>query len=584
MVDTDPDAAAEGSDTVADESPATDLDALAAPTPKVFTREVSPTGALVAVLFFGLSLAPSLLPRTGLFQGVVSGITMAIGYGLGTFSSWLWRYLGLPVATTSSRAGRAVLGGAVGIVAVVTLVSVWRQVGWQNDVRDLFGMDPIGPSVWLPIVPVTLLVAMLLLVAGRGIRRLLWLLVGWAERVLPPRVAKVVGVLAVGVLAVFLVSGVLVNGLFAAANRSFSVRDTTTAEGVTRTESELRSGGPGSQVEWDTLGRQGRRFVATGPTVQELNDANGGDAKEPIRVYAGIASADDLQGRADLVLAELQRTGAFDRRVLVIATTTGTGFLEPNAMNSLEYLHNGDTAVAGVQYSFLPSWISLLADQQVTKDTSEVVFDTVHSYWSTLPESERPELYLFGLSLGSFGVEAILTSINVLNAPVDGALLTGPPFVNPLWNQLTADRDPGSPESLPIYQEGRTVRFTAKENALDEPTGTWGDTKVVYLQHASDPVTFFSPDLALQPPDWLEADQRGPDVSPEMDWVPVVTMWQVLFDLPGAGNVPAGYGHLYTSAEYLSGWIGITEPEGWTDADTEALEQVLAERERTVQE
>jgi uncharacterized membrane protein len=107
---------------------------------------------------------------------------------------------------------------------------------------------------------------------------------------------------------------------------------------------------------------------------------------------------------------------------------------------------------------------------------------------------------------------------------------------------------------------------------------------VVYLQHASDPVTFFSPDLALRPPDWLEADQRGPDVSPEMDWVPLVTMWQVAFDLPAGGSIPAGYGHLFTSAEYLSGWIGISRPTGWTDADTAALEEVLAERERTVEE
>lgn len=561
-----------------------DDDETTQPALRIFSLRHSRAGVVLALLFFALSLAPSLLPRTGLFQGVVSGITMAIGYGVGTFGAWLWHYLGLPVATTSSRAGKAVLGAAVGVVALVLVVSVWRQVGWQNDVRELFGMEPVGPSTWLPIVPVTLVVALLLLLAGRGVRRLFGLLVGWAGRVMPPRVARVAGVLAVGVLAVVLVSGVLVNGLFAAANRSFSVRDTTTLEGLTRPESELRSGGPGSLVEWDTLGRQGRRFVATGPTVEELDAANGGGAEEPIRVYAGIASADDLQGRADLVLAELRRTGAFDREVLVIATTTGTGFLDPNAMNSLEYLHNGDTAVAGVQYSFLPSWISLLADQQVTKETSQVVFDTVHAHWASLPEEDRPQLYLFGLSLGSFGVESILTSINVLNAPVDGALLTGPPFVNPLWRQLTDDRDPGSPESLPIYEQGRTVRFTAKKNALDEPSGTWGDTKVVYLQHASDPVTFFSPDLALRPPDWLEADQRGPDVSPEMDWVPLVTMWQVLFDLPGAGNVPAGYGHLYTSAEYLSGWIGISRPTGWTEADTAALEEVLAERERNVEE
>lgn len=445
-------------------------------------------------------------------------------------------------------------------------------------------MEPISPTVWVSIVVVTLLVAALLLVIARSIRRLFRLVVVWAERLLPRRVARVVGGVIVTVVVATLVSGVLVDGFFAMANSSFSVSDTATPEGLTRPSSELRSGGPGSLVDWDTLGRQGRRFVATGPTVDELDEANGGGAEEPIRVYAGIRSADDIEGRARLVLDELRRTGAFEREVLVIATTTGTGFLEPNAMNSLEYLHNGDTAIAGVQYSYLPSWISLLADQEVTRETSRVVFDRVHDHWSTLPEDSRPELYLFGLSLGSFGVESILTSINVLNSPIDGALLSGPPFVNDLWNRITDERDPGSPAWLPVYEQGRTVRFTGREDVLDEPKGRWGDTKVVYLQHASDPVTFFSTDLAFSSPEWLEEGQRGPDVSDRMGWFPIVTMWQVALDLPVAGDVPAGHGHLYTSGEYLRSWVAIAEPDGWTDADTERLEPILAGRERNLDE
>ena len=552
--------------------------------PKVFSRQFSLPGLAVALLFFAVSLAPSLLPRTGLFQGVVSGITTVIGYGLGALGAWLWRYLEIPVPSRTTTAGRALIGLPLIAIGVLTILSVWRQVGWQNDVRELFSMEPISPTVWLPIVVVTLLVAALLLVIFRAIRRLFRWVTGWAERVLPRRVARVVGVVIVAVALLTLGSGVLVDGFFALANRSFSVSDTATPEGLSQPTSELRSGSPDSLVEWDTLGRQGRRFVATGPSVEELDEANGGDAVEPIRVYAGIKSADDIEGRAQLVLDELIRTDAFDRKVLVVATTTGTGFLEPNAMNSLEYLHNGDTAVVGVQYSYLPSWISLLADQEVTRETSKVVFDTVHEHWSSLPEGSRPELYLFGLSLGSFGVESILTSVNVLNSPIDGALMSGPPFVNDLWNQVSDDRDPGSPAWLPVYEEGRTVRFTALEDRLDEPTGRWGDTKLVYLQHASDPVTFFSADLAFSSPDWLEDGQRGPDVSEEMGWFPLVTMWQVALDLPVAGDVPAGHGHLYTSGEYLSAWVGITEPEGWTDADSERLEEILLERETTLEE
>ena len=367
----------------------------------------------------------------------------------------------------------------------------------------------------------------------------------------------------------------LIEGFFAAANQVFSVRDTDTPEDVVRPENPERSGSPSSLVAWDTLGRQGRSFTGSGPTVDELNAFAGGGAAVPIRVYVGLKSADTLQGRADLVLEELKRTGAFDREVLVVATTTGTGFLEPAAMQSFEYLHNGNTAIAGVQYSYLPSWISILADQETTKETSRVVFSTVHDYWRTLPEDTRPDIYLFGLSLGSFGVESILTSINIVNEPIDGALLVGPPFVNDLWNEITETRDEGSPAWQPVYQEGRTVRFTALENALDKPTGEWQETKVVYLQHASDPITFFSGELAFSSPDWLEEGQRGPDVSDKMQWQPIVTMWQVAGDLAVAGGVPRGHGHLYKSAEYLDGWVGISRPDGWTDADTARLTELL---------
>ena len=36
----------------------------------------------------------------------------------------------------------------------------------------------------------------------------------------------------------------------------------------------------------------------------------------------------------------------------------------------------------------------------------------------------------------------------------------------------------------------------------------WGQTWVVYLQHASDPVVFFSPSLFIEDPDWLLDGQR----------------------------------------------------------------------------
>jgi len=497
-----------------------------------------------------------------------------VGYGLGVGWHWTWRFLGL--SRPSGRWWLVVRRAWFVLLGLLVVAGMWGFVGWQNDVRDDFGMERITPAIWLTILPVSFLVSAFILIVSRWFLKLLHFLIRWLSKVFPVRLAVFLGGAGLTLILWGLWSGLAVNTFFVVANQIFAPRDTRTAEGVTPPMSEYRSGSPASLVDWETLGEKGRTFVATGPTVDDLNGLYGDGAIEPIRVYVGLKSAETPAGRAELLLDELIRTGAFDRQVLVVATTTGTGFLQPNAVMALEYIYNGDVAVAGAQYSYLPSWISLLADQDEVKETSQVVFATIHQYWSTLPEDQRPEIYLYGLSLGSFGVESILTSINIINEPIDGALMVGPPFVNELWNELVADRDPGTSPATPIYQDGRTVRFTNQENALDQPDAEWGDTRVVYLQHASDPVVFFSPSLFWREPDWLLEGQRGAEISDQFQYTQLITGWQVMMDLPAAGSIPEGYGHLYSKQANAEAWIAVTRPDAWSEDDTERLIDFLA--------
>jgi uncharacterized membrane protein len=542
-------------------------------TRRILNLSFSRTGLVVAGFFFAVSLLPSLLPRAPYVQGIVSGVTLMIGYGLGAGGQALWDYLEIP--KLRGRARTIVLGILVALVVWMTVMGVWQQVGWQNNIRQLFGMEPTSPTSWPVILLTTVAVAALVLIVSRSLRVLFGKVAGWLGRHLPRRLAWVLGVTALLMLFWVLLTGVLVRGFFAGANTMFSVRDTDTPPTVSQPVEPERSGSAASLVAWDTLGRQGRIFTGWGPRAEQINTFSGGGAKEPIRAYVGLKSAETLQERADLLLEELTRSGAFDREVLVVATTTGTGFLDPRGVDPVEYTFNGDTAIAGVQYSYLPSWISLLADQQAVRETSRVVFDTVHGYWSTLPEETRPKFYLYGLSLGSYGVGSVLNSISIVNEPIDGALMSGPPFVNELHKEILENRDPGTPPWQPIYREGSTVRFTAQQDGFAKTPGPWGPTRLVYLQHNSDPVVFFSPELALESPDWLEPGQRGPDISPEMGWFPIVTMWQVALDLPGAGSVPWGFGHMYPYRSNLESWVQITQPEGWTDARTDELVTIL---------
>jgi uncharacterized membrane protein len=126
------------------------------------------------------------------------------------------------------------------------------------------------------------------------------------------------------------------------------------------------------------------------------------------------------------------------------------------------------------------------------------------------------------------------------------------------------------------------IRFTGRKNALDAPGRRWGRMRFVYIQHASDPMTFFSPSLLYRRPDWL-VDERGPDVSPYLSWYPLVTFLQVACDLPMSTSVPPGHGHNIAVDSYIDAWIAVTEPDVTVD-EVERIRRILAGRESTAAE
>jgi uncharacterized membrane protein len=226
-----------------------------------------------------------------------------------------------------------------------------------------------------------------------------------------------------------------------------------------------------------------------------------------------------------------------------------------------------------MQYSFLPSWLSFLVDKENARQAGQALFEAVDGLIRAMPEAQRPELVVFGESLGSFGGEAPFLALNNLVARTDGALFSGPTFNNTIWTDLTANRDPGSPEWLPIYEKGRNVRFVAEPQNLGRPADPFGDPRVAYLQHASDPIAWWTPDLLFQKPDWLR-EERGYDVLPEMEWIPVVTFLQVSADMAVAIDVPDGHGHVYIR-DVANAWAAVLQPPGWTPEKTERLRPLL---------
>jgi uncharacterized membrane protein len=538
-------------------------------------RHYTFTGTAVGLVFIWLSLTPSLLPRGPLFQGIVSGAAGAIGYGIGVFAVWLVRYMrskdSSPPAPRQAWIGLVVIG-IVGQIVMIIYFHVW-----QDDVRDLNGVPRLG--FWdHPLTAVLSIVVLFVFVEiGQLIGRLVRFLVRKGDRFVPPRISAVIVVGLLLALTIALLNGVVARVAMSTINKTFSAVNDETDPDFPAPTSKLRSGGPESLASWESLGHQGRVFVSAGPTVDKLTKFNGAQAIEPIRAYAGLHSADGIKATAKLAAEELRREGGLNRAVVAVATTTGTGWINEAEASALEYMYNGNTAIVSMQYSFLPSWLSFLVDKENARQAGQALFEAVDALVKDLPEGKRPKLVVFGESLGSFGGEAPFLALNNLVARTDGALFSGPTFNNTIWDDLTRNRDADSPMWLPIYDKGDNVRFAARSENLGRPADPWGHPRAVYLQHASDPIAWWNVDLLFSQPDWLK-EPRGYDLSPRMDWIPIVTFLQVSADMAVAVDVPDGHGHVYVK-DVANAWAAILQPPGWTQAKTDKLRPLLSNDE-----
>lgn len=535
-----------------------------------FWSSFSMTGLLLATLFFAASLTPTLIPRNYLTQGVLSGVAAAAGYGLGFFLRWLWRYLELPEFRARTQFISKIVASIV--CGLIGLAFLWQAAEWQNSIRRLMHLDPVDTAHPFEVGAIALLTFIVVIALARLFNLLLYFISGQLNRVVPRRISYVVGTAIAVLLFWSAANGVIFRYGLRVLDSSFQRLDALMPPDMQAPSDPTKTGSAASLVRWKDLGRMGRSYIATGPSAADINAFTKEPAKQPVRVYVGLESGSTPQERARLALEELKRAGGFNRKTLVIITPTGTGWVDEQAIDPIEYLHHGDIASVAAQYSYLASWMSLLVEPGYGAEQSRALFSEIYGYWRNLPRDGRPNLYLFGLSLGSLSTELSNDLFEVLGEPYQGELLAGPPFASRIWRSITNRRNPGTPEWLPQFRDGSYVRFTAQENALEIQDAYWGPLRVVYLQYASDPITFFDPASFYRQPDWMKTP-RGPDVSPDLRWYPVVTFLQLALDLAVATTAPVGFGHVYAAENYIDAWKEVANIDYWSPVETDRLKE-----------
>lgn len=529
---------------------------------------LSAFGLLLGLLFLAASLTPSLIPRDPALQGILGGVVMALGYLSGLVIEVIWRLADMPVLRGRPR--QTVL--AVLSLAVLALLGIALRYShvWQNDLRERMGMEATagGHLVQVLLVAVGVFAALYalgLLVAAfsRIVRSRLY-------RVMPRRRANVLGYLLVGLALFVLTRDGLLDTAIDALDTTFETAQALFDTAPPAPTDARIPGSPASLVDWEAMGQPGRDFVTGGPDAAAIAAFTGRPALDPIRVYVGRANADTPQERADLALAELNRLGAFERKILVVVSPTGTGWMDPGSHDPVEYMHDGDIATVAVQYSYMQSPFALIFETRTGLDQASATVSTIHDYWRRLPPETRPRLFIHGLSLGAWSSMYATTLFHLVNDPIAGAFWAGPPFPSDFWNRVQRARNDGSPWVRPTIGDGSFVRYAARGDDGSEGAADWGPMRIVFLQYASDAIVFFDPLSTFRAPVWMR-EPAGDAVSPYLRFVPIVTQFQLALDMALSTTVPGGYGHSYYAQDYIGPWVEVTAPEGWTEEDTVRL-------------
>jgi uncharacterized membrane protein len=342
--------------------------------------------------------------------------------------------------------------------------------------------------------------------------------------------------------------------------------------------SPMVSGSPESLIPFDTLSREGRRFVNMVLTQDEIATVMGEPAAaDPIRVFVGLDTATEVEERVDILMDEMIRTGAFDRKVLCFASPTGSGYINYVMAEALEYMTLGDCAIVTMQYSMLPSSMSLTRTTLAVEQNRDVMH-AITGYLRGMPADRRPRFVLFGESLGALTMQDVWQrrTVEAIDRDfVHSSLFLGTPSATQFakaWRLNAEKIDPG----------GKMIEVDDFGDYLDLPDEQRERVRHVLISHYDDPIPKFGTNILLRRPWWLgPVDERPPRVPKSTGWRPGVSFVLTGIDLINAMEVVPGTfgrrGHDYR--EDIARFVSAAYDLPITAGQMVSIERALRERE-----
>ncbi len=505
-------------------------------------ENVQVTTVQIAAMALGAveSLRPTLVPRTTQHQVLVTGTCVAT-MGLATLPG---RRLKPPAAMWLSAAG-----SAVAIARAVKHVKAQRGAypQWEPRPQNAPVAVAAGSLAGFALAQAPVLVGSALGSAGGALAGKRGGSAGlWSS--------------AVGLSATALVAGVGAVGASVALRLLRKVGTRADPALVDAPPNDHVSGGPSSGIPYDTLARDGRRFVSLRTPAEQIRSVDG-EAIEPIRVYAGLHSADTVEERVELALDDLERLGGFDRGTLLIMSPAGSGYADYVAAEAIECFTQGDCASVVVQYGVLPSMLSLPRVGLGAK-TVRLLLDGILDRLAG--RSSAPRILMYGESLGArVAQEALQLSPARVDEQgrvdgIDALVSVGTPGGPSLRNDLLHSPD--------VVHLDRWAQMKGDESA-----------QLWFIDHDADPVTRWDGELSWRDPYWLKG-VRGRNVPDDMAWMPVLTWWQVIFDLVFAAQQQSGVFHS-VGHDYRADLAPVLARVLGSEVDVDKVAALLARRE-----
>ena len=328
--------------------------------------------------------------------------------------------------------------------------------------------------------------------------------------------------------------------------------------------------GPASAVDFDAIGKEGRRFILMTLTADQINNVMGEAAVDPVRIV--IPREGDERERAAMAVAELEALGGFEQSTIVVASPTGVGYVNYVMAEALEYLTRGNCAIVVPQYAMVPSALAL--DRTTSGTQLQVdVLEAIQERILRMPATRRPRVYQFGESLGAqvaldVAAEGGIARLDSLG--VTAGLYLGVPFRSRSWLGWWRNHKAIDPT-------GRMVLVSAGYDAPKTPG------MHLMVVHDDDPVNKFSYSMFVRRPWWFGAPHTRPPMVPrESLFRPISSFVIALVDLLNAMNQKPGdfqrVGHDYRIdlRESLQKAYGLSV----SNVQAEAIEKALREREQ----